>query len=366
MPPPPLAPRPTPSLKRSWRDWPRRELFRTPLDGLITLLLLAAVIWLAAAAVRWAFTVAEWQVVTVNLSLYLAGTYPSGQLWRPLSWVAALILLAALSLQPGPRSIARLLPAAWTLMVPVGLVMLAGGLGLEGVSTRQWGGLALTLLLTACSGVIALPLGTILALARRSTLPLPRVAASTYIELMRAVPLISVLFFGQLLIPLFLPSGWEINRVLRAVLTLSAFAAAYVAEDVRGGLQALPRTQSEAAYALGLSNWQCTAFVLLPQALRIAMPALANQAVGLLQNTSLLAILGLVELLGISRSLLANPAFLSRHLEVYSWLAVLYWGVCTMIALLARRLEGLLSHGIASEHNGRRDASRDSPPVPRP
>ena len=166
-----------------------------------------------------------------------------------------------------------------------------------------------------------------------------RLSSTAYIELMRAVPLIAVLFFGQLLIPLFLPPGFEINRVLRAVLAFALFAAAYIAEDVRGGLQAIPPTQREAAAVLGLSEWQCLQLVVLPQALRIALPSLTNQAVGLLQNTSLMAILGLVELLGISRSLLANPLFIGRYLEVYLWLAAVYWLACTAMALLARQLE---------------------------
>ena len=131
----------------------------------------------------------------------------------------------------------------------------------------------------------------------------------------------------------------EINRVLRAVVAFALFAAAYVAEDVRGGLQSIPLTQTEAAAALGLSPIQSLRLVVLPQALRIAIPALTNQAIGLLQNTSLMALLGLVELLGIGRSLLANPAFIGRHLEVYVWLGGLYWVFCTAMALLARRIE---------------------------
>ena len=178
-----------------------------------------------------------------------------------------------------------------------------------------------------------------LAIGRQSSLPVLRYASAVYIEAMRAVPLIAVLFFGQLLIPLFLPVGVELNRVLRAVIAFAVFAAAYIAEDVRGGLQAIPPTQIEAAAVLGLSPRQSMQLVVLPQALRIALPALTNQAVGLLQNTSLLAILGLVELLGISRSLLANPAFIGRYLEVYVWLAGVYWLVCTAMALLARHLE---------------------------
>ena len=138
---------------------------------------------------------------------------------------------------------------------------------------------------------------------------------------------------------LFLPVELEINRVLRAIVAFALFAAAYVAEDVRGGLQAIPATQTEAAAALGLSPLQSLQLVILPQTMRIAIPALTNQAIGLLQNTSLMALLGLVELLGIGRSLLANPAFIGRHLEVYVWLGALYWLFCTAMALLARKLE---------------------------
>ena len=241
----------------------------------------------------------------------------------------------------GPRRglLRQGLPALWSLMVPLGVVLLAGGLGLQPVSPREWGGFSLTLLLTVCSAVLSLPAGVLLALGRRSDLPVLRLASSAYIEVMRAVPLIAVLFFGQLLIPLFLPPGLELNRVLRAVIAFALFAAAYIAEDVRGGLPAIPPTQTEAAAVLGLSPFQSLRLVVLPQALRIALPALTNQAVGLLQNTSLMAILGLVELLGISRSLLANPAFIGRYLEVYVWLAAVYWLGCTAMALLARHLE---------------------------
>ena len=310
------------------------------LDTLITLLLMALLGWGGWMALHWLLVGADWSVVTTNLPLYALGSYPEDQRWRPLLWMLALILLTGLTLL-GPRRAVwrRALPLLWIGMAPVGLWLLAGGLGLLPVGTRDWGGLTLTLLLTAGSGLLALPLGVVLALGRRSDLPVLRLSSTAYIELMRAVPLIAVLFFGQLLIPLFLPPGLEINRVLRAVLAFALFAAAYIAEDVRGGLQAIPPTQREAAAVLGLSPRQALQLVVLPQALRIALPSLTNQAVGLLQNTSLMAILGLVELLGISRSLLANPAFIGRYLEVYIWLAAVYWLACTAMALLARHLE---------------------------
>lgn len=327
----------------------RKGLFGSWWDGLITVTLMAILLLALRAAAQWALKDADWSVVSTNLPLYLLGSFPPEEQWRPLSWMVTLLLLTlATALMPlwritcpGAISslLAKLLPAAWILSIPAGLLLLAGGLGLAPVATRSWGGLCLTLILTLMSGVLALPIGIALAVGRWSGLPLIRGVCSLYIELMRAIPLLSVLFFGQLLIPLFLPAHLEVNRVMRAVLALAWFAAAYVAEDVRGGLQAIPRTQQEAAEALGLSLQQVLGLVLLPQALRFALPSLANQAVGLLQNSTLLAMLGLVELLGISRSLLANPLFIGRYLEVYAFLAVVYWLLCTLMSLLARSLE---------------------------
>ena len=310
------------------------------LNRFVTLLLTAVIGWGAWSVIHWLLVAADWRVVVSNLPLYAVGSYPVDQRWRPLLWMVALFVLIGFTLL-GPRRgpLQRWLPLLWIAMAPVGLWLVAGGLMLQPVSTRDWGGFTLTLLLTFGSGLLALPLGVLLALGRRSRLPVLRLSSTAYIELMRAVPLIAVLFFGQLLIPLFLPPGLEINRVLRAVLAFALFAAAYIAEDVRGGLQAIPPTQREAAAVLGLSEWQSLQLVVLPQALRTALPSLTNQAVGLLQNTSLMAILGLVELLGISRSLLANPVFIGRFLEVYLWLAAVYWLACTAMALLSRHLE---------------------------
>ena len=310
------------------------------LDRWLTLMLLALLGWAGWSCLHWLWHGADWTVVVTNLPLYAVGSYPEAERWRPLLCIVAVVVLIVITLL-GPRlgGWRRSLPLLWSAMAPLGIWLLAGGLGLSPVGTQSWGGFSLTLLLTAGSGLLALPLGVSLALGRRSDLPVLRGCSTAYIELMRAIPLIAVLFFGQLLIPLFLPPGVEINRVLRAVVAFALFAAAYIAEDVRGGLQSIPPTQREAAAVLGLSPRQSLQLVVLPQALRVALPSLTNQAVGLLQNTSLMAILGLVELLGISRSLLANPAFIGRYLEVYIWLAAVYWLACTAMALLARHLE---------------------------
>ena len=325
----------------------RRRLLqarRHPLQTLLSLVILLLISWVVWSTGAWLIGGANWSIVTENLPLFAVGSYPESERWRPLLWLALLSLMTALTLlQPIISTRLRIsglvLSWGWLAMLPIGLLLLAGGAGLQTVSSRDWGGLTLTLLLTGFSGLLALPLGILLALGRRSSLTLPRHLCRLYIDGLRAVPLIAVLFFGQLLLPLFLPVEIEINRVLRAVVAFALFAAAYVAEDVRGGLQAIPGTQLEAAAALGLGPWQIQRLVLLPQALRVAVPALTNQAIGLLQNTSLMAILGLVELLGISRSLLANPAYIGRHLETYIWLAGLYWLVCTAMALMARQLE---------------------------
>ena len=329
----------------------RRGLFASPLDTGITVVLAVVCgggLW---NLMHWAFLQADWAVVGENVRLYLNGNFPVDQIWRSWSWLGLLGVLCFLTLLPArllPPAVLRLLPLLWALILPIGLLLLAGGLGLEPVKSRFWGGLQLSILLSLGTIVMAVPLGILLALARRSVLPLLRWLTTGYIELMRGMPLIAVLFFGQLMIPLFLPEGWTLNRVLRAVVSLGFFMAAYVAEDVRGGLQSIPKTQLEAARSIGLSPVQTITLVELPQALRTALPALANQCVASLQSTSLLAYLGLIELLGISRSILANPSYLGRHLEVYIWLALLYWGVCILMTSLARRLERTLK--VAGHH----------------
>tara|TARA_Y100001968_G_C19351466_1_gene714876 strand:+ start:104 stop:1084 length:981 start_codon:yes stop_codon:yes gene_type:complete len=320
--------------------------FSTFIDSCITIVISLITTFTLVAISKWIFLGAEWDVVIQNLPLYIFGVFPPSQRWRPTLWLIALIALAIFTLfAPRGANVNRLLPIAWISVIPFGAYLLSGGLGLLPIASRYWGGLTLTILLTSCSALIAFPLGICLAIGRQSELPLIRYLSSLYIDVIRAVPLIAVLFFGQLLIPIFLPIGFEINRVIRAILAFAFFVAGYIAEDIRGGLQSIPKGQTEGANALGLSKRQITQYIVLPQAIRIALPALTNQAIGLLQNTSLMAILGLVELLGISQSILANPEFIGRYIEVYVWLAGIYWLICTIMALLARHLEKRMTIG---------------------
>jgi len=191
--------------------------------------------------------------------------------------------------------------------------------------------------------LLCFPMGVLLALGRQSSLPIVRLFSVMYIEIIRGVPLIAILFIGQNMIPLFLPQGMRPDNVYRAILGLTLFSAAYLAENVRGGLQAIPRGQMEAAYALGLNPALTTLLIILPQALKISIPAIVGQFISLFQDTTLLSIVSILELLGISRSILANPSFIGRYWEVYLFIGVIYWLFCYLMSIGSRRIEASLN-----------------------
>ena len=318
----------------------RKTLFSNSLNSITTFFIILIISVAFFSTFEWLIFKANWNVVVSNLPLYAFGSYPSDERWRPAIWIISLLSLSILTLWgPEWKWLRKNLLIGWLGTIPLGLYLLYGGFGLSTIMSRHWGGLTLTIILTALSSLFSLPIGMILALCRQSSFPLIQKLSSVYIDAMRAIPLIAVLFFGQLLIPLFLPVGIEIDRFWRAIFAFTLFVSAYIAEDIRGGLQSIPNTQIEAANSLGLNQYQIIRFILIPQALRIALPALTNQSIGLFQNTSLMAILGLVELLGVGRSILANPEFIGQYVEVYVWLACVYWLVCTIMAVLARQLE---------------------------
>lgn len=215
--------------------------------------------------------------------------------------------------------------------------------GLRNVSTNSWGGLTLTLLLAISGIILCFPAGVLLALGRRSKLPIVRAFSVAYIELIRGVPLISILFMGQVLIPLFLPEGVRPDRVVRAIIGLTIFSAAYLAENVRAGLQAVPQGQSEAAQSLGLNKPLTTTLIVLPQALKTAIPAIVGQFISLFQDTTLLGIVGLVELLGITQNVLASPKYLGDYKEAYIFIAAIYWVFCYAMSYGSRRIESALN-----------------------
>lgn len=381
--------------------WAKKNLFSDWFNSLLTVIIVSVLAWGFYRLFSWALTTAQWSVIPNNMGLFMAGTFPSelyARIWvllamvcilSGISWgvlgrnvstlfgrrvligiavVCAFIVLfpptrpSSLKLLPMValvaffawlgRQVGRKLPGigkwvslAWFASYFVALWLIGGGLGLESVSTNDWGGLVLTLL-TAVSGIaVCFPLGLILALGRRSTLPIVRGLSTAYIEVVRGVPLVAFLFMGQVMIPLFLPEGARPDRVLRAVIALALFSAAYLAENVRAGLQAVPRGQQEAAFSLGLNTPMTLGLIILPQALKIAIPAIVGQFISLFQDTTLLAIVGLAELLGIGRSVLANPNYLGRYAEVYLFLGVIYWFFCYAMSLGSRKVEEKLHTG---------------------
>jgi general L-amino acid transport system permease protein len=267
----------------------------------------------------------------------------------PRLWLLAIALVAAVAQGVGrqlPATISRWLPAAWGLAIVVDLWLIKGGLGLEPTATSVWSGLLLTLLMATISIVLSFPLGVLLALGRQSKLPVVRAFCIIYIEVIRGLPLIGILFLAQVMLPLFLPPYFrELDRVLRAIAGLVLFSAAYLAENVRGGLQAVPRGQGEAASALGLSTPLVVSLIVLPQALRAVIPAIVGQFIGLFKDTSLLSLFALLELTGISRTVLAQPQFLGRYAEVYLFIGLIYWVFCYGMSLASRRLERQLNVG---------------------
>lgn len=232
----------------------------------------------------------------------------------------------------------------WILSFPWTMIMLHG-FGENTVSTTNWGGLLLTLILAAVGIVACFPIGVLLALGRRSQLPAIRWVSTVYIETIRGVPLITILFMGSLLLPIFMPGDFQLDTVIRAMVALTLFSSAYMAENVRGGLQAIPSGQVEAAQAVGLSYTKTMLFIVLPQAIRAVIPAIVGQSIALLKDTSLVFIIGLIELMGIRKSILGNQEWTGLHAEVSIFIAVIYFVFSYSMSIVSQEIEEDLGVG---------------------
>jgi general L-amino acid transport system permease protein len=333
--------------------WLRENLFAGWGSAVLTVLIFLFLWKILPAFVDWAFLEAVWRpdakacreaggacwgFIAEKHRFILFGTYPFEQHWRPAAATVLLLLLWGISLY---RKFWRIwLAAVWLAGLSViGVLMWGGVLGLPYVENERWGGLILTLLLASFGIAAAFPLSILLALGRRSEMPVIRALCVGYIELVRGVPLISVLFMASVMLPLFLPSGLTLDKLLRAQIALILFAAAYLAEVVRGGLQAIPKSQYEMADALGLTYWQETIHVILPQALRIAVPPLVNTFIGFFKDTSLVLIIGLFDLLSTIKVSLTDPAWSGFGLEAYVFAALVYFVFCYAMSLYSRGLE---------------------------
>ena len=345
-------------------SWLRANLFSSWPSALATI----AILWLAwklvPPFVDWALLEAIWRApdsracreaqgagacwafVADKHRFILFGTYPFEQHWRPA--LATMLLVALWTFSAMRRFWHWRLAAIWVGgLTLIAILMWGGVLGLPYVENERWGGLILTLLLASFGVALAFPLSILLALGRRSEMPVLRAACIGYIELIRGVPLISVLFMASVMLPLFLPAGVSIDKLLRAQIALVLFAAAYLAEVVRGGLQAIPRHQYEAAEALGLAYWKRTLHVILPQALRVAIPPLVNTFIGFFKDTSLVLIIGLFDLLSTIKVSLQDPAWSGHGVEAYLFVSAVYFAFCFAMSAYSQNLErGLARDGV--------------------
>ena len=375
--------------------WIRENLFSGIGNSILTILLFPAIIYILFQVFKWVLVGANWQAVSQFPMLYAVGQYPRDQIWRVgfifsglmfmlgMSWgrwggllksitLAAgsfLLLIAVLPVQHPQLDLTMrlylgstilltligfivgnktqlknsLIMVAWVVIPIIGVVLLAGFEAsgwIPSVRTTLWGGLLVTFLLAAGGIVLSFPLGVALAFGRRSELPVVSAFSTVFIEVIRGVPLVTILFMFSIILALFLPSGSRIDRLVRALMAVTVFSAAYSAENVRGGLQSVPLGQIEAAKALGMGNFKTTVFIVLPQALRAVLPAIVGQFISLFKDTTLVVIIGINDFLGIGRSIInSDPKFVQMRTEVYIFMAVVYWIFSYLMSIASRRIE---------------------------
>ena len=345
-------------------EWMRENLFSSPFNAVLTIVALVVVYALVVPLVQWALIDAVWTgdsrdaclvdgagacwpFITNRIGLILYGFYDEAERWRAnLTFFLLVAGVLWLTLPGMPRKM--LVAVLMVTVYPVvAYFLLTGGFGLEVVPTYRWGGLLLTLVVAVTGIVLSLPLGVLLALGRRSELPAVRIASVIFIEFWRGVPLVTVLFMASYMLPLFAPEGMTLDKLLRALIAVALFNSAYMAEVVRGGLQAVAKGQQEAAPALGLGYWRSNTLIILPQALRLAIPNIVSTFIGIFKDTTLVSIIGFFDLLGIvqtgtSDSHWASP---STAFTGYLFAAAVFWVFCFSMSRYSRHMERVLSAG---------------------
>jgi len=358
----PARERPPANMVGPWA-WAKANLFSSWFSSAVTLLLGYLILRAAWGFIDWAlihavWTVPQtasgpdtascremkgigacWAVLGEKYRFILFGRYPFEEQWRPAVCVGLFVLLYVVSA-------IRRFWRSWLILVwiailtAIGILMWGGVGGVPFVPQDEWGGLPITLILATFGLAFAFPLAILVALGRRSTkLPAVKMLCVLYVELIRGVPLISLLFMASVMFPLFMPPGVNFDKLLRAQIAIILFAAAYLAEVVRAGLQALPRGQAEAADALGMSYWRKTGLIILPQALRLVIPPLVNTFIGFFKDTSLVLIIGIFDLLSTGKIAVAEPAWQGFSTEVYIFLAVIYFAFCFAMSRYSQSLE---------------------------
>ena len=356
----PIAPRPSPVRTSGFVPWLRNNLFSGPGNTITTLCLLGLLAYLLPPLFQWGLTKAVfatdaaacreargagacWGVVAEKYRLILFGRFPFEEHWRPL--LATSLMMGGLVLSCVRYCWKPWLALMWVVVLALFFILMGGGMfGLSDVRTDLWGGLPLTVMLATLSIFMAFPLAIVVALGRRGRLPAIRATCIVYIELVRGVPLISVLFMASFMFPLFMPQGVSVDVLVRVIAGITLFAAAYMAEIIRGGLQAIPKGQLEAADTLGLSYWQTQRKIVLPQALAMVVPSIMNTFISLFKDTSLVTIVSLYELTGaLSLALNSDVNWRPFKLEAYLFITLIYFIVCFAMSRYSLWVEKQLS-----------------------
>ncbi|MDY0885023.1 amino acid ABC transporter permease [Dongia soli] len=350
--------------------WLRTNLFSSPFNTLLTILAVLFLAWAVPPFIRWAFIDATWTFprevldgargpnrgdcapdgacwifIQARIGQFLFGFYPADERWRVvLVFILTFGAVAGMLIERIPFKKQNAL-FLFVILPILSLWLLLGGLGLEVVSSRLWGGFMLTLIIACVGIVLALPLGILLALGRRSELPVVHLLSVMLIEFVRGVPLITVLFMANVMLPLFLPPGTTIDPLLRILVGFTVFTAAYLAEVVRGGLQAIGRGQYEGAASLGLGYWSMMRLIILPQALRISIPAIVNTINGAFMDTTLVAVVGLYDFLNIVRTGSRDANWIGTEIDGFVFCAAIYWICCYGMSRYSISLERKLDTG---------------------
>jgi general L-amino acid transport system permease protein len=360
----PIAARPAPIKMEGALPWLRNNLFSSIGNSLVSLIVLALLLWAASGIVQWgilhAVTAADpdacqaargvgacWGVVREKGRIILLGRYPQPEHWR--AELATLLLLGLVVASCIRWFWKPWLALLWAVVLAAFFTLMSGGvLGLAKVTTDQWGGLPLTVMLTVISMTIAFPIAVVVALGRRANMPAIRTLCVIYVELIRGVPLISVLFMASFMFPLFMPIGQSPDVLVRVIVGITLFAAAYMAEIVRGGLQSLSKGQTEAAASLGLGYWQTQVKIVLPQALGTVVPSIMNNFISLFKDTSLVTIVSLYELTGaLSLAVGSDPNWRPFKIEAYIFIAAIYFTCCFAMSRYCLWIERRLAVGKA-------------------
>lgn len=352
----PAPARPAPVSSTGPYAWVMSNLFSSPFNTLLTVVIAGLLLWIVPPIVDWSFVSANlagstqddctgegacWVFIKVWLQPLIYGSYPDAELWRVNLGLA--LLLAVLSSPVWlPARYKNKVDYGLLLAFPFIVIVILDGrlLGLEYVSTDFWGGFSLNLFLAAASIILGMPLGFLWALGRRSNMPMTRSICVILIEFFRGTPVLALFFMGSVMLPLFFPEGTNVDKLLRVWIVLTLFMAGYMAEVYRGGFQAIPNGQYEAATALGLSYWQTTLLVILPQVIKVSMPNILATAVMLFKNTTFLMIIGIFEVLSTAQNALTNSNWLGGFsTEAYLFVGLVYWICCFSMSQVSNRIE---------------------------